>query len=192
MNTQNETVVKVKTIKGTSFVGVRNYENVKGEVSNQTFVVGINYTKLLSDDLDTLSNFDINTIVEKYPNDRLTVLKAYNELLISLVKRTASEEEKDRLRANKDETIGRSDAQIDAYEYITKGLKSKDEILYLTGVSVRKTVLVSVEYPKTKSQLKTTLKREIEKSAKLRSTKYRMFKLGNLETLKIQGVSIKK
>ena len=36
---QREGLVEIvsKTIKGTSFVGVRNYTNSKGEVSNQTF-----------------------------------------------------------------------------------------------------------------------------------------------------------
>jgi hypothetical protein len=185
-----ETIVASKTIKGTSFVGVRNYTNSKGEISNQTFIVGINYAKLLENDLNTLTNFDLNPILKKYPTERLTVLKAYNELLTSLVKRTATEKEKDELRAKNDLTIKQSDAQSDAYIQIGKGLKSKDNDLYLFGLLVKKTVLKSVEYPTVNSQLKTIIKNDIKKQSDLRDLKVRNFKLGALETLKMQGFTI--
>jgi len=185
-----ETIVASKTIKGTSFVGVRNYTNSKGVISNQTFIVGINYAKLLENDLNTLTNFDLNPILKKYPTERLTVLKAYNELLTSLVKRTATEKEKDELRAKNDLTIKQSDAQSDAYIQIGKGLKSKDNDLYLFGLLVKKTVLKSVEYPTVNSQLKTIIKNDIKKQSDLRDLKVRNFKLGALETLKMQGFTI--
>ena len=56
------TFVSVKNIKGTSFVGVKNYENKEGEISNQTFLVGINYENLLKTDYDKLLNFDLSTL----------------------------------------------------------------------------------------------------------------------------------
>jgi len=83
------TLVACKTIQGTSFVGVRNYENSKGEVSNQTFLVGINYGKLLENDLKTLQAFDVLPLVAKHGKE--VVMKAYQEMLASLTKRTASE-----------------------------------------------------------------------------------------------------
>ena len=46
-------LVVAKTIKGTSFVGVRGYENSKGEVSNQTLLVGYNYANMLKKDFET-------------------------------------------------------------------------------------------------------------------------------------------
>lgn len=185
-----QTIVASKTIKGTSFVGVRNYENSKGEVSNQTFIVGIDYAKLLENDLNTLTEFDLKPILKKYPTERLTVLKGYNELLTSLVKRTATEKEKAELRANNDETILRSDAQSDAYIQIGKGLKYKDECLYLFGLMVKKTVLVPIEYASVNSRIKTIIKNDITKQAKLRGGKVKTFKLGALETLKMQGQTI--
>ena len=187
---QLKTIIKAKTIKGTSFVGVRNYVNSKGEVSNQTFVVGINYANLLKNDLETLSNFDVSPIIAKYPTERLTVIKAYNELLTSLVKRTATEEEKDKLRAKNDLTIKQSDAQKDAYIHLGKGLRAKDENLYISGLMVKKTVLVSIEYPTSNSRIKTIIKNDIKKSAQLKELKYKNFKLGSTETLKIQGATI--
>lgn len=182
------TIVACKTINGTSFVGVRNYTNSQGEVSNQTFLVGINYANLLKNDLEKLKAFDIKPLIKKY--DQEIVTKAYNELLTSLIKRTATELEKEILRAKGDLTIKLSDAQNEAYDHITKGLKAKDEQLYIYGLCVRKEVLEAVEYPTTNSQLKTIVKNEIKKLADLRETKYKQFKLGKLEELNIQGVTI--
>lgn len=187
-----QTIVASKTIKGTSFVGVRNYENSKGEISNQTFLVGINYANLLENDLDTLTNFDLNPILKKYPTERLTVLKAYNELLTSLVKRTATEVEKEKLRQANDVTIKQSDAQTDAYTNIenAKGLSHKDNNLYLFGLLVKKTVLKAIDYPTTNSRIKTIIKNDIKRNSNLKDLKVRRFKLGGFETLKMQGFTI--
>jgi len=182
------TIVACKTINGTSFVGVRNYENSKDEVSNQTFLVGINYANLLENDLKTLKAFDIKPLIKKY--DKEIVTKAYTELLNSLIKRTASELEKAILREANDSTIKRSDSQSEAYENVAKGLKMKDNNLYIYGLCVKKTVLVEGNYPKVNSQLKTIVKNEIKKLANLKETKFKQFKLGNLEELNIQGFTI--
>jgi hypothetical protein len=183
-----ETIVACKTIKGTSFVGARFYTNSKGEVSHQTFLVGINYANLLDSDLETLKAFDITKLCAKYGKE--IVAKAYSELLNSLIKRTASEFEKEILRNANDSTINRSDAQSDAYTHVAKGLKVKDNNLYIYGLCVKKTVLVAGDYPTVNSQLKTIVKNEIKKAAGLKETKYKQFKLGGLETLNIQGFTI--
>ncbi len=182
------TLVACKTINGTSFVGVRGYENSKDEISNQTFLVGINYANLLDADLKTLKAFDIKPLIKKY--DKETVTKAYTELLNSLIKRTATEFEKAILREANDSTIKRSDAQSDAYVNVAKGLKAKDNNLYIYGLCVRKEVLVEGNYPSVNSSLKTIIKNEIKKTAELKETKFKQFKLGNLETLNIQGFEI--
>ena len=182
------TIVACKTINGTSFVGVRNYENSKDEVSNQTFLVGINYANLLDNDLKTLKAFDIKPLIAKY--DIQIVTKAYTELLNSLIKRTASEFEKAILRASNDSTINRSDAQSDAYENVAKGLKIKEGNLYIYGLCVKKTVLVEGNYPSVNSSLKTIVKNANKKDAQLKETKFKQFKLGNLEELNIQGFTI--
>ena len=172
------TLVACKTINGTSFVGVRGYENSKDEISNQTFLVGINYANLLDADLKTLKAFDIKPLIKKY--DKETVTKAYTELLNSLIKRTATEFEKAILREANDSTIKRSDAQSDAYVNVAKGLKAKDNNLYIYGLCVRKEVLVEGNYPSVNSSLKTIIKNEIKKTAELKETKFKQFKLGNL------------
>lgn len=183
-----KTLVACKTIKGTSFVGVREYTNSKGEVSNQTFVVGINYANLLENDLKTLKAFDINPLIKKYSKEDVT--KAYTQLLNSLIKRTATELEKAILREANDSTIKRSDAQTDAYENIAKGLKTKDNDLYIYGLCVKKTVLVEGDYPTVNSRLNTIIKNEIKKDAELKETKFKQFKIGEAKSLKIQGFEI--
>lgn len=187
-----ETLVAVKNIKGTSFVGVRNYENKSGEISNQTFLVGISYPNLLANDLEKLKSNEVLSYVGTLSNeyDETLVNKAYNELVASLEKRTASEAEKDKLRALNDSTIKRSDAQINAFTNLAKGLKTKDNALHIYGLCIRKTVLKKGEYKSTKSYDKTIIKNKITKFADLRGGKFKSFKLGNLETLKLQGLKI--
>lgn len=182
------TFVSVKNIKGTSFVGVKNYENKEGEISNQTFIVGINYETLLKNDYDKLLNFDINTLNTNIDKD--TVKLAYTELLDSLRKRLLDEESKAKLLIKGDSTIAKSVAQNEAYTHICNGLKMQENTLYIYGLMVRKQVLKAIEYKKVNSADKTIAKNQIKKAADLRETKYKMFKLGKLETLQIAGIAI--
>ena len=186
------TIIKVKTIKGTSFVGVRNYTNSKDEISNQTFLVGINYANLLSNDLKNIKSIStMRKVVAMFTdNEKAIVKKGYNELVASLTKRTASEKEKAQLLANNDSTIVRSVAQTEAYVSVSKGLKAKEGALYIYGLCVAKTILKKGVYPTTKKQVKTVIKNQIKKLAELREVKYKQFKLGQTETLKLQGVEI--
>lgn len=183
-----KTLVAVKTIKGTSFVSVRNYENKDGEVSNQTFLVGVDFQNILKSDLETLKAFDIQPLLADHSKE--VVMQAYEELLTSLVKRTASEEDKEELRKANDSTMNRSDAQSDAFVHVAKGLKAQGTDLYVYGLCVRKTVLVEGTYKTVKSQEKTIVKNKIKKLADLKENKFKQFKLGNANELRLQGVVI--
>lgn len=182
------TKVVVKTIKGTSFVSVREYQNSKGEVSNQTFLVGFDYENMLKNDLAKLKAFDVNLLGEGV-NKEVAQL-GLNELIESLEKRLSSDEFKAQLLSEGDSTMIRSEAQKNAYTPVCKGLKMQDNNLYIFGLEVRKTVIVPIEYKAVNSQPKTIAKKQIEKVEDVRSRKYKMFKLGGLETLQLQGVSI--
>jgi hypothetical protein len=183
-----QTIVSVKSIKGTSFVGVRNYQNKEGEVSNQTFIVGINYAKLMANDLAKLKAFDIATLDTTIPKD--IVKEAHTKLIESLEKRLSSDEVKAELLANGDSTIIRSEAQQDAYTHISKGLKMKDGLLYIYGLMVRKEILRKIEYKAVNSKPLTIAQNLIKKAAMLQETKYKQFKLGSVETLVIKGIEI--
>jgi len=183
----NQVIIKCKKINGTSFVGVRNYTNKFEELSNQTFLVGFSYANMLKKDLMKLTSFAVKRqVVAMFANnDKSLVKKAYNELVSSLVKRTASEEQKELLRANNDSTIKRSDAMSDAFLTLAKGLKlHKDtKTIHIYGLCVRKTILEQGNYPKTKRQKKTIVKNTIKKLAELRSLKYKQFKIGAKEQI---------
>jgi len=189
-----KTLVTAKTIKGTTFVGVRGYLNRYNELSNQTFLAGVSYANLLNNDLIKLTSNEVKKqVVSLYAtNDKALVKKAYNELVTSLKKRTSSEKEKEQLRANNDKTIKLSDAQINAYTQLAKGVKINDESneVFVFGLMVRKTKLAEGVYPVKKSQKKTIVKNTINKIADQRQAKYRMFKVGKADEIKLQGVTI--
>lgn len=189
-----KTLVTAKTIKGTTFVGVRGYLNRYNELSNQTFLAGVSYANLLNNDLIKLTSNEVKKqVVGLYAtNDKALVKKAYNELVTSLKKRTSSEKEKEQLRANNDKTIKLSDAQINAYTQLAKGVKINDESneVYVFGLMVRKTKLAEGVYPVKKSQKKTIVKNAINKISDQRQAKYRMFKVGKANEINLQGVTI--
>jgi len=189
-----KTLVTAKTIKGTTFVGVRGYLNRYNELSNQTFLAGVSYANLLNNDLIKLTSNEVKKkVVSLYTtNDKALVKKAYNELVTSLKKRTSSEKEKEQLRANNDKTIKLSDAQINAYTQLAKGVKINDESneVYVFGLMVRKTKLAEGVYPVKKSQKKTIVKNAINKISDQRQAKYRMFKVGKADEINLQGVTI--
>ncbi len=182
------TIVAVKNIRGTSFVGVRNYQNKEGEISNQTFLVGINYENLLKNDLQKLLDFDPLKMDSNI--DKITLLAAHTKLTESLRKRLADEDTRAELLERGDATIVASEAQKGAYENIAKGLKTQDGYLYIYGLMVRKTVVKPIEYKKVNHNPLTIAQNQIKKAAGLQETKYKQFKLGKLEELKIQGLTL--
>ncbi len=75
-----KTLVTAKTIKGTTFVGVRGYLNRYNELSNQTFLAGVSYANLLNNDLIKLPSNEVKKkVVSLYAtNDKALVKQAYN------------------------------------------------------------------------------------------------------------------
>ena len=182
------TFVSVKNIKGTSFVGVKGYTNAKGEVSDQTFNVGIDYVKAMQNDLKKLLAVDYRKIATTLTKAEQE--SAYNEVIASFTKRLADEKTREALLAKGDSTIVRSEAQKDAYEHIAKGLKVQGNDLYIYGFVVRKKVIKPGVYKTVNSREKTIFKDKIEKAAKLQTDNYRQFKVGNIAELNIKGLSI--
>lgn len=182
-----------KTIKGTTFVGIRNYENAKGEVSNQTLLVGFSTENAMQHDFKALQeNKDkiFEEIVKKF--DFEVVKQAYKELFESLEKRLSSEEVKEKLRLQGDATILKSDAQNDAYEYLAKGIKLHKETkkIHIFGMVIKKTTLVPIEYKAVNSAPKTLCKEQIKKLCGFKESKMRNFIFDKSE-VKVQGIEIK-
>jgi len=185
-----EALVTAKTIKGTTFVGVRGYENSKGEISNQTLLVGFNYANMLKKDLELLKKLNIKTIIKKYGEEVATT--AYSELLVSLAKLTATEKEKEELAAKGDSTMNRSNGQLDAFTTLATGIKQHNDTgkIYVTGLGVAKTVLAEGTYPTVNSRPKTLAKKEIKKLANLSNDKIRRFTFDDISVLKLQGATV--
>lgn len=185
-------VLAAKTIKGTSFIGLQNYENAKGEISNQTIVAGITYENCLVNDFKALQdNKDkaIELATQKY--GETIALKAYNDLYTSLAKRLSSDEVKENLRLQNDATILRSDAQINAYSHIAKGAKvcNDTQQLHIFGLVVKKTIVQAIEYKAVNSRELTLAKNLISKTCDFKQSKYRNF-IFDKGTVKIQGMTL--
>lgn len=193
METQTNSVVAVaKTIKNTSFVGVRNYENKQGEISNQTILAGISYENCLLSDFKVLQEKqkEVFVILQKEYSKEV-IEKAYQNVFISLEKRLSSEEVKEALRLENDKTIALSDAQINAYKHLAKGVKMNKETLqiHIFGLVVKKTILQPIEYKETKSKELTIVQNKIKKLCNFKQDKYRTFIFDNSE-IKMQGVTL--
>lgn len=187
-----KTLVSVKNIKGASFVGIKGYENSKGEISDFTLLANISYYNMLVNDLKKLVELDLTNLFAKYENLEL-VQKPYNELLESYTKRLSDEQTKETLLALGDSTIKRSVAQSEVYVNLGNGLRVNKDTneLHVYGLVARKKVLKAIEYKEVKSRLNTIIKNEITKLANLRSDKFRNFIVGNIDEIKINGMIIK-
>lgn len=192
-STKNSVLLAVaKTIKGTTFVGVRNYENKQGEISNQTIVAGITYENCLLNDFKVLQekqNEIFETLQKNYPTELIET--AFKNVYNSLEKRLSSEEVKEALRLENDKTIALSDAQKNAYLHLAKGVKLNKETLqiHIFGLVVKKTILQSIEYKETKSRELTIVQNKIKKLCQFKQDKYRNFIFDKAE-LKLQGIEI--
>lgn len=181
-----------KTIKGTTFVGVRAYENKQGEVSNQTLLVGINFENVLIHDFKALKEKQNDLILElEKTHKKELILEAYKKVYDSLEKRLSDEQTKEALRLNGDRTILASDAQIDAYRHLSKGVKQNLETkeLHVFGLVVKKTVLVPIEYKTVNSRELTIVQNKIKKYCNFKQDKYRTF-IFDEGTIKIQGIEL--
>jgi hypothetical protein len=188
--TQNiSLVLTAKTIKGTSFVGIRNYENKQLEISNQTILVGITYENCLVHDFNALKESKETVFAElskKYPIALIEL--AFAKVYDSLEKRLSSEDVKEKLRLENDTTIARSDAQINAYTRISKGIKihKESDKLHVFGLVIKKTVIKAIEYKKVNSSDLTIAQNIIKKLCNFKQNKYHTFIFDKAE-VKIQG-----
>jgi hypothetical protein len=192
MQPTTQLILAAKTIKGTSFIGIRNYANKQGEVSNQTIIAGITYENCLINDFKVLQeNKDkVFGILQKDYSTEL-VETAYNNVYVSLEKRLSSDEVKQALREQNDKTIGLSDAQKDAYIHLTKGVKLHIETMqiHVFGLVVRKTVIKPIEYKETKSRDLTLAQNKIKKLCEFKQDKYRNFIFDKAE-VQLQGITV--
>jgi phosphoserine phosphatase len=189
-----ELVAVSRTIVGTSFVGIRNYRNQLGELSNYTILVGASHENILKKDMKKLIENKQNAVAELLKTFPLEVVaKAYENVYKSLEKKLLSEAEKDVLRAEGDKTIIASDAQKDAFKIISKGVKLHiDKLeLHIFGYVISKTIIepIAPEDKKDTRRELTKCQDKLKRLCKFRSEKYRTFIFNEAE-VKMQGFEL--
>ena len=172
-------------LNGASFVSLNGYKSkTSGEVANHLINVNISHISTLKKDLDTLKNKNeqqIIDIAQKLGIDIKIVQLALSELINSMEKNISLELEK-RTEA--------SQAQNNAYISTSKCTKYnfETESTYLYGYSIRKQILLEGEYKKVNKRPKTIAKDYFRNL--LKSSKYRVFKVDNLDQLKISKTEL--
>lgn len=123
-----------RTVKGSQFVGVRGYENQKGEVSNYLVAVGYDHAKMKAAELSELQATSVAAMVAALPkHDENDVTDAFNELLVAKAKPV-----KDNPHAL---------AQIEAYTALDNGVLINHETqnIMVRGLCLNKTVVKTAE-----------------------------------------------
>jgi len=190
-----ELVLVAKTIKGTSFVGLQNYRNQLGELSNYTILVGASHENMLKKDLKSLIENKKTAVAELLKTYKIEVIEtAYKKIFESLEKRLLSEAEKEVLRQQGDTTIIASDAQKDAYKHLTTGVKLElDKLeLHIFGYVIKKTIIEEIPTEEKKADTRRELTKcqdKLKSLCKFKSEKYRTF-IFNQADVKMQGFTL--
>ena len=134
-------------------VGIKEYTNKYGEIASVSVNVGTNFAKKKEQDIEYLENglsAEILATMSTEKVDTVLLERARVKLLESAIK------------PNKK----RSDAQINAYTIIAKGLKVHNETgsVFIYGSPKTKKVIVKGVYPIVKSQVLTLAKNIIRKN----------------------------
>ena len=152
---------------GVSFVNIKGYESTKNEISNQLINVGASYPNAVSKDIEYLENLDVNTLETSLCKDLL------NEARLALIKGLKTPNKK------------RSDAQKNAYQILTKGIKvhNQNRKLYIYGYLVSKEVVQKGTFKKVNSRPLTIAKNYLRKHY-MKSAKFRQFYIQMADSIK--------
>jgi hypothetical protein len=194
-DSEKNLVAVASTIKGNSISYIKNYFSKSSGLVNNYFVrLGYSNENAILNDWEIIK-VSKEIVLDTLKNDftEEAILKAFNELYLSLEKRTSSEEFKAELLAQNDATMNRSKGQNDAYTYLAKGVTIHNETrqISIIGLEMNKTfVEKKVEVKPTNSKENTIIKRKIEKLLNFRQSKIRRFTFNEME-ISLQGLKIK-
>lgn len=210
MTSQNHSAVQsaLAQIKGISFVSIVGYNSEIGETQNQLINVGCSLEKAKSDDLNWLLSLNFSGKDIVLETARIELIKAFKisaymklygtdfAQIASSVTRALS-----CLDTNVDFTCtykevqtayNRSKGQQNAYMFLNNGFKFNPETeeYYVYGFQVRdKVVTVQSEIEKADTRSALTKAKDSLK-AKMKSCKFRQFKISHINTLKTMGETI--
>jgi hypothetical protein len=178
---------KFQSFSKSSFISLNSYfAKTTGEVANHVINVNISIMSAKLSDLEKLKNIteiQLAQISEKSKIALETCKVALAELLTSAEKNVS---------ANIEDRTAQSQAQTDAYIFITPAIRLHKETLalHIFGQAISKKVLVEGTYKTVNSSDKTLAKKAIKKHLDLRAEKFRDFIIENTETVKVQGDTI--
>jgi len=189
LNNRDERVkailAKCIMMNGSSFVGIRGYENSKGEVSNHVIIANFNYGNAVAKDLAKLKGAtaeDIENIAKGGHSPEL-VKEAISKMIASFEKNSDPET-----------ASNQSVAQKETYTKVTDCIKMHNETgeLYIYAIGHSKQVLVPIEYKPVNSKPLTLAQNAVKKYFDLTTAKYRSFVVSEdkIDSVRITGDTI--
>jgi len=178
---------KFQSFSNSSFISILDYvSKTSGEVANHVINVNISIMTAKLADLEKLKNLSEAELVKIAEASKFaleTVKLAYSEMLASAEKNVS---------ANVEDRTKQSQAQSDAFIFITPAIRLHKETLalHIFGQAISKKVLVEGTYKAVNSSDKTLAKKAIKKQLDLRAEKFRDFIIENAEAVKVQGDTI--
>jgi len=189
LNNRDERVkailAKCIMMNGSSFVGIREYENSKGEISNHVIIANFNYGNAVEKDLAKLkgaTDADVENIAKSGYSAEL-VKEAISKMIASFEKNSDSET-----------ASNQSNAQKDAYTKVTDCIKMHNETgeLYIYAIGHSKVVTKPIEYKPVNSKPLTLAQNAVKKYFDLTTAKYRSFVVNEdkMQSVRITGDTI--
>jgi hypothetical protein len=189
LNNRDERVkailAKCIMMNGSSFVGIRNYENSKGEISNHVIIANFNYGNAVEKDLAKLkgaTSEDVENIA-KGGHTAENVKQAIAKLIAGFEK-----------NSNPETASNQSVAQKDTYTKITDCIKMHNETgeLYIYAIGHSKKVVKEIEYKPVNSNALTLAQNAVKKYFDLTTAKYRSFVVSEdkMESVAITGDTV--
>ncbi len=177
---------KFQSLSGAKFISVNNYiAKTSGEIANHVVNVNISVLNAKRKDLQTLKECSADVLALIAVNSKIaleTLKQALQEMIASSAKN---------LSAKKEDRSKQSQAQTDAYIFLTPAIRLHKESFEVSvfGQAINKTVIQEGEYDdkKVNSSDKTIAKKLITKHLNLRAGKYRNYVLGHVDNLKVSG-----
>ena len=178
-------IAKFILLNGSNFVGIRGYENSKGEVANHVVIADFNYGNAVEKDLAKLqgaTEADVQNIAKEGFSADL-VKQAIQKLADSFIK-----------NSNPETASNQSIAQKDTYTKVTNSIKIHNETgqVYIYALGHSKVVVQKGEYKEKNSRELTLAQNAVKKYFDLTTAKYRNFIVdeNQLESVRITGDTI--
>lgn len=177
----------IENLNGAKFINLNGYESeTTGEIADHNILVNINVMNAKKTDNKTLHNSDIEVVAGKSKKDiALDIFKvALSEMIVSSDKNISE---------NKEDRTVNSQAQTDAYFHVNNSiriLKETGEVQIFGFANKKYNVVKEGVYKVVKSADKTIAKQQITKVLKLRSGKFRTYKLNNIASVSLTGKTL--